>query len=228
MHPVPRSTVLFGRGRAAVIAFAIVVVTGCSEAQDATDSRLRPANPRPGTLEADRLARWRQTRFSYVGDDQRLALIDKGTRALRYGPYAAISPSDELSRLTMANFASRIPKGDTIGVLVAQIDYDLKRGPNVGVYEKLQIRPGRNALYLRYDGKVGDVRQEQDPKFWRAFVVWERNPRDVRRIAFNRRESHAGQRVLPPATARFVWRDDDEWGWVMCAAGCCEVGGGGF
>jgi hypothetical protein len=209
MHPVPRSTVLFGRGRAAVIAFAIVVVTGCSEAQDATDSRLRPANPRPGTLEADRLARWRQTRFSYVGDDQRLALIDKGTRALRYGPYAAISPSDELSRLTMANFASRIPKGDTIGVLVAQIDYDLKRGPNVGVYEKLQIRPGRNALYLRYDGKVGDVRQE-------------------RRIAFNRRESHAGQRVLPPATARFVWRDDDEWGWVMCAAGCCEVGGGGF
>jgi hypothetical protein len=175
------------------------------------------------------MAEWRQLQFSYVGDDQRLAVMDRGTKQLRYGPFASITARDDIGQLRMENFAFRRVRGrDTLGVLTSVVTYDVKRGPNVGVYQKLQLRPGRNAIYLRYDGKVGDAKQEVDPAAWRVFVVWEGNPRDVKRLRLQRRESHAGSKFPPPATARFEWRDDDEWVWIACALGCCHVGDPGF
>lgn len=200
-------------------------VTACAQPREADP--MKQETPRPGSLEAARLAEWRQFRFTYVGDDQRLAILDKQSKQLRYGPFASIRARDDIGTLKMADYATRRGR-DTLGVLTAIITYDVKRGPNVGLYPKLQLRPGRNALYLRYDGKVGDAKQEVDPTRWRAFVVWEGNPRDVRRLRFQMRESHAGEKYPPPSTARFEWRDDDEWVWIGCALGCCHVGDPGF
>jgi hypothetical protein len=201
----------------------VLSMSACAQSREADP--LREFQPQAGSVEAARVAELRSIAFSYVGDDQRLAVMDPATKQLRYGPFASISPRDDLGRIRMADYARRGGR-DTLGVLTSLVVYDVRRGPNVGVYQKLQLRPGRNGIYLRYDGKVGDPKQEADPARWRVFVVWERNPRDVRVIRMNRRESHAGARFSPPATARFEWRDDDEWVWIMCDLGCCHVGGG--
>jgi hypothetical protein len=210
-----------------VTASTVLFTTVSACAQPGESDPLRIVPPRPGSVEAARLTQWRQLTFSYVGDDQRLAQIDPSTKQLRYGPFASISARDDIGQLRVGDYATRTTR-DTLGTLTSVVTYDVKRGPNVGIYRKLQLRPGRNGIYLRYDGKVGDPTQEVDPKRWRAFVVWEGNPRDVRALRFQRRESHANAKYPPPATARFEWRDDDEWVWISCGAGCCHVGDPGF
>jgi hypothetical protein len=214
-------------GLGAVTSITSAAILVAQPARSAEESLAPDTDSQNGReIGAARLTFIRSVTFSYEGDAQRLTRIDQLTGERKLAGFARISPRDGLGTFTMSTFATRnqIP-GDTLGVLTAMVEY--KPGAtDPKLHEGLQLVPGKNAVFLRYDGKIGDPSAEQLGTNWKVFVVSMDTPEAVRTVRMHHRESHANDAVKPPATARFEWLENGEGWWIMCDLGCCHVGGG--
>jgi hypothetical protein len=146
-------------------------------------------------------------------DVQTLSVMDAGGKLVRSNMRVSIIPTDDLSDMTATQFSSGFQHVATFRF------YD---NP-VGQYKtKWAFHKGRNELYIRKTAAgtwEGEVRFKKTLLF--DWVVLKKyvHPVNVKWHAHNRPFAKA---------ARFLWREDDEAGWVACEAGCCEVSGGSF
>jgi hypothetical protein len=140
-----------------------------------------------------------KTRVPGWVDEQRLAVGTVGN--LRHSARARIVPYDQLERYKTSDFTDR-------WLFVATIDSDSS-------YAKLGIAPttvggAPNRLEVTYSSSE---------RRWKARMI---TPGGASRQFAVIYEDHPLDPM--PGTARWVWREDDESAWVMCGAGCCQIG----
>jgi hypothetical protein len=141
-------------------------------------------------------------------DEQRLA-VRRSSGELVYGPLARIIPHDTLQRMTDSGFAT----GQW--VLVARIQAR-------GAYAKLKL----GATTYDPDGRDRSTnslwlcRQPSDGQ-WYARII--RPDNAVFYAIVTRRDHPQVPASLMPGAARWLWREQDEGVWMMCASGCCSA-----
>ena len=134
------------------------------------------------------------------------------------------------SGLKISSYEAAVVPAAGIGTFTKGADYDtgwvavatvqFKKNPNSSSYgSKWEFRDS-NVVYIRTDassptGWIGEVRNRR--KHWWGSSYIARFPLSVRRIP------HEDDGIVVPAIARFHWKDKDEWIWVRCDVGCCEV-----
>ena len=140
-----------------------------------------------------------KTRVPGWVDEQRLAVGTRGN--LRHTARARIVPYDRLERYKTSDFTDR-------WLFVATIDSD-------SAYAKLGLdstRAGGAPNRL-------DITYSSSERRWKARMT---TPTGTSRQFLVVYEGHPVDPV--PGSARWVWKEDDESAWVMCGAGCCEIG----
>ena len=139
-------------------------------------------------------------RYDEAGkDSQRLMLGTRCPGDCRYGPLASIQPQAGSHALTQAQLA----RGRFIARLINHDSTD---------YAKLNLA-ARDTAYLWF--------YSDGTRWWGIYVS--RRRRAVSRPHAARFERHERYAWYQP-TARWLWSDRDDGGWVGCTlAGCCRV-----
>jgi hypothetical protein len=132
-------------------------------------------------------------------DEQRLATGTRGN--LRHTALARIVPYDQLERYRTRDFTDR-------WLFVAVIDSD-------SAYAKLGLAPttpqgSPNRL---------DIQFRSRDQLWIARMRRPAGDSTLFRVVH---DPHPADPI--PGSARWVWQEDDESAWVMCGAGCCQLG----